>query len=1136
MQKALDGVSFNFRDNEFVAVLGASGSGKTTLLNIIGGLDRYDSGELIINSVSTKKYSDRDWDSYRNHTIGFVFQSYNLIPHQTILSNVELALTISGIDREERKKRAKDALDRVGLSEHIHKKPSQLSGGQMQRVAIARALVNDPEILLADEPTGALDSETGRQVMDLLKEVAYDRLVVMVTHNPELASEYATRTIKLSDGRIISDSDPYEVPENIANEAAHRSLGRASMSPVTALSLSFNNMKTKLARTLLVAFAGSIGIIGIALIMSLSNGVNNYIDSIEEDTLKEYPLTIDSNSFDLTSLIQTGRSSVREEKGKKRAEVTEAKAISNMFSMLGTNDLGSLKKYIENGKNDIIKHSRAIEYSYDIEPKIFRRHDNEYKQVNPDKTFTSIGFSYSGNSAYSKYMKSNVFFELPEHEDLYKKQYDIKAGRWPRKYNECIVALTPTGRVTDLALYAMGLNDPDKLDDMINKFESGKTIKDNGRENTFRYKDMLGIKFKLVQNSDCYTYDNTKNIWVDKSDNEEFMSSLAQRGEDLKIVGVVKPKKNVKFTMLMGDIYYDRGLSAHIINHSASSDIVRDQMKNPDKNVITGRKFGDKEADSLGDIFSVDENAFAKVFSFDADSLKNAMRLSPSNIDKQIDANSLAKSIPGVSEKDMQGVISSSMTSVSANSMQVIFRQLMAGYFKYAAANPSTDYMNITAAMREYLRSSEVRTIISRYVKAGIEAKVHSADVRSELNTLAGNIAGGLTDYISGLTNPDIGRLNDYKDDYIASQDYRDKLTAAESGIISKLSDFDINYDAMSDEIADGYVAYARANNKPDPSRFADSFGRYLKTAEADKIISSVASGMVNQNKLAKEMSRMINSYSKKMLTTAFAKIVSAISSAMQRQMESMGSKIQDSFKVDPNALAGAINMNMDPNEIKDMISSLISGGKESYYGNLSAMGYADNARPSAINIYAGSFEDKAKIKDVLDKYNKDMENSGKDEKVISYTDIVGALMSSVTDIIDAISYVLIAFVSISLVVSSIMIGVITYISVLERRKEIGILRAIGASKRNTAQVFNAETFIIGGLAGLMGVIISMLLLIPGNAVIHAVTNNNNITAVLPVSGGIILVVLSVALTLIGGQIPSRKAAKSDPVTALRTD
>ena len=547
VQKALDDVSLNLRDSEFVAVLGPSGSGKTTLLNIIGGLDRYDSGDLIINGISTKKYKDRDWDSYRNHTIGFVFQSYNLIPHQTVLSNVELALTISGISRTERRKRAKEALEKVGLGEQIHKKPSQMSGGQMQRVAIARALVNNPDILLADEPTGALDSETSVQVMELLKEVSKDRLVVMVTHNPELAYEYATRIVEVKDGKILSDSDPLEIDENIIEKPVHKNMGKSSMSFLTALSLSFQNLKTKKARTLLTSFAGSIGIIGIALILSISNGVSGYISAMEEDTLSEYPLQIQSTGFDLTAMM-VGMSASGD--NKKENDIGVTPVVSDMFSKMSTNDLASLKTYIEGNPENIEDYVHAIEYKYIVTPQIYREDNTGYRQINPDKSYEMMGMSSSYENSMTSGMSTNVFYELPSNSSLYEEQYEVKAGHWPQNYNECVLVLSSSGNISDRLEYTLGLRDNAEYENMISAFMSEKEIDIPENNDSFSYDDFIGMTFKVVNSADYYQYDTEYDIWKDKTGNEEYMKELISKGSDLKISGIVKQVEGTTAAML----------------------------------------------------------------------------------------------------------------------------------------------------------------------------------------------------------------------------------------------------------------------------------------------------------------------------------------------------------------------------------------------------------------------------------------------------------------------------------------------------------------------------------------------------------------------------------------------------------
>ena len=619
IQKALNHVSLNLRDNEFVSILGPSGSGKTTLLNIIGGLDRYDSGDLIINGISTKKYKDRDWDSYRNHTIGFVFQSYNLIPHQTILSNVELALTISGVSKAQRREKAIDALTKVGLGQQIHKKPNQLSGGQMQRVAIARALVNDPDILLADEPTGALDSETSIQVMDLLKEVAKDRLVVMVTHNPKLAKEYATRIVTLKDGVILDDTNPYHVESFVTQ---HRNMGKTSMSLLTSLSLSFNNLKTKKGRTFLTSFAGSIGIIGIALILSLSNGVNTYIQTIEEDTLSEYPLQITSTGIDMSSMLVDDN---QDKKQSSKNDIQVANMMTTMFSKIGSNDLESLKSYIQSNQKQLKNYSNAIEYTYNVTPQIYRYQDNTYRQVNPDKTFSSLGMgsSTSSNSMMSSMMSTDVFKSMPKNTNLFSGQYDMKAGHWPKKYNECVVVLTSSGKISDMMAYTLGLRDSSELDQMVQQFANEEDVDVTLKEDDYSYQDILNKTFKLVKSADYYEYDEQYHVYKDKSNDQTYMNQLVQNGEDLKIVGIVQPKDAQTATMLSTGIYYPSSLVQHIIEKSSTTQIVQDQLKNKNVNIFTGKAFEEKNSQfDLSSLFTIDQNKMQSAFKFNTQALQ----------------------------------------------------------------------------------------------------------------------------------------------------------------------------------------------------------------------------------------------------------------------------------------------------------------------------------------------------------------------------------------------------------------------------------------------------------------------------------------------------------------------------------
>lgn len=1027
-QIALDDLSLNLRDNEFVAILGPSGSGKTTLLNVIGGLDRYDSGDLVINGVTTKAYKDRDWDSYRNHTIGFVFQSYNLIPHQTILANVELALTIGGISREERRERARSALEKVGLGDQVHKKPNQLSGGQMQRVAIARALVNDPDILLADEPTGALDTETSIQVMNLLKEVANDRLVVMVTHNPELAEQYATRIVKLRDGKIVSDSDPYEVSEA---DADHRNMGKASMSFLTALSLSFNNLRTKKARTILVSFAGSIGIIGIALILSLSNGVNKYIESIEEETLSEYPLQITTTSFDMTSLMASRSDRFDNEEEQEDADVTELQIVSDMFSSVKKNDLASLKQHLDSPDSHILDYAKAVEYSYNITPLLYREDGDGIRRVHPDPTFESYGMNSDSYSMMG--MSMDIFTQLPEDESLYTSQYDIMAGRWPKAFNECVLILSRSGHISDFTLYTLGLKNASELDEMMKAFSEGKVIDvHESQTQYFDFEDFLGIEFKLINPSMCYTYDEEYKVWTDKTEDKDYMKKLVLASEPVTIVGVVSPSEDAKAAMLSMGVAYTPMLTMHVIDNARESEIVQSQLANRSVDVFSGKEFsalGEDSAFDLESIFSVDENAIGNIFSFDMNSIASGIDFGSSLINlldidfsDLIDLREMFSSLPGFTEDDLRVILGVVESAVDEEKLNSVARELASGFEGYIRANGIAGEEATRAAIGDYLATEGARAIIEN----GVSDAIHT--------------------------------------------------------------------DAFREGMGEGLNAIV---------------DRYTKA------ISSSISDLINK---------------------AMQRYMSEMESSLNGIMGQLVSNIGNAFRFDQSAMERAFQIKMTEKELQELMSSLMSTGVTSYESNLRKLGFANEEEPYAITIYPRDFESKENIVEVLDNYNERVKSEGDEDKVIRYTDIVGTLMSSVTDIINAISYVLIAFVAISLVVSSIMIGVITYISVLERKKEIGILRAIGASKRNISSVFNAETFIIGLLAGLFGVGISSLLLIPGNKLIHYLADSHEINAILPWQAAIVLVILSIILTLIGGIIPSKKAAKSDPVTALRTE
>ena len=1146
VQKALDGVSLNLRDNEFVAILGPSGSGKTTLLNIIGGLDRYDNGDLIINGVSTKRYKDRDWDSYRNHTIGFVFQSYNLIPHQTVLSNVELALTISGISGKERKQRALDALDKVGLREQAHKKPNQMSGGQMQRVAIARALVNDPDILLADEPTGALDTETSIQVMDLLKEVAKDRLVVMVTHNPELAEEYATRIVKLKDGKITADSDPFE-PEMKPDALApvHKNLGKASMSFLTALALSFNNLWTKKTRTILVAFAGSIGIIGIALILSLSNGINTYIDRIEAQTLSQYPLSIERSSVSFMSMMMVSTDTWEPAK---EGEVTEVPSVSQILSTVRTNDLIALKTYFDTEKPEIYDLTNGVEYSYGIEPQIFRYEKNgEFRQVNPNNDFSSMGLSSSSmfTSAYSM----NVFFEIPENEELYVNQYDIKTGRWPQNSKEAVLVLTPNGAVSDYIIYAFGLRDPKELDKMVRDFSNGIEVVSDQEYFTWHYEDFMGKTFKVTPAYKFYKYDEKQKVYTDMRNSDDYMRNLLKNSRDLKIVGIVQPKADQDIMMLGSGIYYGKDLVEELREEAENAAIVKAQLADREVNVLTGERFDEEESDfKMDNLFSIDEDAIREAFKFDEDKLKFDKDAfgDMSGIDF---SSALGSAMPSLSADQLKDLLKGVDFKVDTDALIKGMGSVMTDYMDYASDNPSTDYSKLPDAMAAFIGSSEGSAVLrQQLIKIINESGIADLD-QAVVNKALNAITDGFAEYAvaNGMDLTDQSRYSEYYQEYLQSSEGK-KILDEQSAMITKEITDKVKItpkqaQGVADALLDAYSKYATENNLPDPKALEGSLKEYMGTDRAKKLITSVITSSVNVDEIMNAVMKNVNNMTSKFAGQLAKGIEKAIGMVVERLASNMTKALQDTFSdfgsalsIDQDAFAKAFQFNMGEDEMQSFMSELMGGKASSAEGNLSAFGYCDREDLQSITIYPKDFESKDQITTIIKDYNKMVEDRGEEDKSIVYTDIVGALMKSVTKIINTISYVLIAFVAISLVVSSIMIGVITYISVLERRKEIGILRAMGASKRNVADVFNAETMITGFLAGLFGVGISLILLIPINSLIHKLAESNDVSAIMPWAAAIILVLLSVVLTLIGGLIPSKTASRQDPVTALRTE
>jgi len=1019
VQTALDGVSIAFRENEFVAILGASGSGKTTLLNIIGGLDQYDAGELEIEGRSTRKFRDRDWDTYRNNRVGFVFQSYNLIPHQTILANVELALTLSGVSRTERRRRAKEALDQVGLGEHQHKKPSQLSGGQMQRVAIARALINDPEIVLADEPTGALDTATADQIMALLTEIAADRLVIMVTHNPDLAEQYANRVVNLRDGQVISDTNPYEPDALAAAPAPVRKTRHTRMAFLTAIALSFSNLMTKKGRTAMTAFAGSIGIIGIAAILALANGVNSYIRSVEEDTLSVYPISIQSQGLDMTALLSASTEIMEDAESAEvdEGQVHEIQMLNRLFSSIGSNDLASLKKFLDDDA-PLAEYANTVNYSYAVTPQIFNPDtDGAVRQVNPDTTLSSLGLGPAPDSSdlMPAFMATNIFSELMADTSIIRGQYDVVAGEWPQDFDEAMVVLTPSSGISDFVLYTMGLRDPDQLDEMVGQVESGEPVTTPDDTKSFTYQELLDTSFKVVPAANFYKYDSEYGVWTDKRSDEEYLRELVDDGTNLRISGVVRPNPEATTSALNPGIYYTPKLTEHLIHAAADSDIVTEQLDDPETDVFTGRPFAQEQDEEdeldLSDFITVDEEAMAQAFSIDESQLN-------------LDFSGFQLGMPDI--------------NFDPNLL------------------PPLD-------LEELAQS--------------IEVDLDEEAVEEELTSF-------FEDYVAFAND--------------AGEDVFDPETTLPLFLESEAGQAHVEtFEDMAGEVQDSVS-----------TSLDQAFTNYLQ--QALEIYSSEISTQVTQV------------------------LERQISAAIQSSIDQLVQQIPHALNIDEAVILDAFDSKMDVDELSELLLAMALKDN-SLSSNMRQLGYADFADPAMIDIYPKSFDAKNQIISVLDDYNEDLKAAGDDDKVITYTDFVGALMSSVTDILNVITYVLIAFVSISLVVSSIMIGVITYVSVLERIKEIGILRAIGASKRDVRLVFNAETLIVGFIAGMLGIVATYLLTIPANAIVSARFDIEQV-AQLPVTAAVILVAISMTLTLLAGLIPSASGARKDPVAALRSE
>ncbi len=1047
---ALNGVNIAFRQNEFVAVLGPSGSGKTTLLNIVGGLDQYTDGDLVINGKSTKDFTDSDWDTYRNHSVGFVFQSYNLIPHQSVLSNVELALTLTGVKRSERRERARAALEKVGLGDQISKKPNQMSGGQMQRVAIARALVNNPDILLADEPTGALDSVTSLQIMELLKEVSRDRLVIMVTHNPDLAEQYANRIIKLKDGQVVDDTNPFSSEEE---KPSGKKAKKPSMSFLTALSLSLNNLMTKKARTFLTSFAGSIGIIGIALILALSSGVDAYINNVQEDTLTSYPVQIQAEQMDMSSLI-TGILNAKEASEHERDAVYANAVMYELANSMNSanivkNNLAGLKNYFEENNKTVIKHARAIQYLYDVPLNIYSKDsDGKYQKADIMEILESMSegssmggsFSSMGNMSqmFGGFSSFNTWGEMLSGingeaiSDVILDQYELVAGSWPSDKTHITLVLDKNNEITDITLHALGLKSTDKIISDMLAAQKGDIVEQEVAK--YSYEDILSRTMKLISATDYYVDSDNNGIWEDVSKNENSMDVIISSGLELKVTGIIRPKDDANVN---GNttLYYTHDLTEYLIERTNSSVIVKAQSKEENKNldIFTGLPF-------------VLENQIEITVEQAAKEMREHFKtLTPTE-----KADTYQKMLGFYKEEDLKKDVDALMANFPdrASLEEMIFERYSSstGVSKEDIEKFISEYSD--EELNDLVREQVEKMLISqRESKAKSEiAAIIAAPSESELNSFKAQITSRLADKNTKIM-------------YIVSE-YTKTISLPAQTIMAHLM-----------TLSDGEI---------------DAIVDTLATKTATELYNQYASSA--------------NSDSEKKLADAFDKYVSALS--------------------DEN-LAPMYDTCMPP-----------KASSSSLKDNLELLGVTDSQAPASIYIYTSTFAAKDSIKEMIEEYNL----SASEEDKIEYTDYVALIMSSVTTILDAITYVLIAFVSISLVVSSIMIGIITYISVLERTKEIGILRAMGASKKDVSRVFNAETLIIGFVAGLIGVLGTVLICIPVNAIVRAVTDIPELTAYLPLEGALVLMAISVVLTVIAGLFPARLAAKKDPAVALRSE
>lgn len=1225
-QVALDDVSVTFRDNEFVAILGASGSGKTTMLNVIGGLDHFDSGDLVIDGVSTAHYKDRDWDAYRNARVGFVFQSYNLIPHQSVVANVELALTLSGVSRGQRRRRALAALETVGLAEHSHKRPSQLSGGQMQRVAIARALINDPEIVLADEPTGALDSTTSVQVMDLLQEVARQRLVIMVTHNPELAHQYATRIVELADGRIISDSDPVvgELEDadgddggdaegagdgaagvagaalggdgvgdggakgagrgaaRAAREAAalnddtaqlpiisageqgdgsaaesngaaegdgvtegtgavvgrkegqHRASRRrtdrgakrrgrnknradagrpghkprrVSMGPLTALGLSFTNLMTKKGRTAMTSFAGSIGIIGIALVLALASGANNYIITTQERAMASYPLTVERVGMDLTGVLS---SSAAGEAAPNDGKIHTASQLSNVTASMKTNDLTSLQSYLKGNGGNINKYVRTIEYNYGINPRIYLPKSSKGPvQVNPDVTFAEGSTNFG---AFQSMTSTNIFKQLANDRSLYVNSYDVVSGRWPTAANELVVALDSNGRLPERLEYTLGLRDYGQLQNAMAKLRQNEGVKLKNTAAIWAPKQILGAKFKLVNVPDLYKYDAKYKVWSARDNDPAALKQIVAAGTDLKIVGIVKPTSSGggfgQSSVLSPGIYYTGALTQQVIAKAAASPIVKQQLADPKRNVFTGKTFEEEAKEhanpqiDLSSLITIDQDKLMAAFKFDPSSINTGLNnLDFSGID-------LSGAVGNV-QLDLSSLDLSQMPAIDLNGLDA----------------SKLDYSTL---QKQFPQLANID--LAKVVQAALANGAIKPGGSQALSNILTQVVGGFIPWYAQHGGDD----GDGGDGGSGTPGQADpaKVAAAvtkylQTEQVQKLLAPIFNGDTIIDRAKLTANLTQALGNDPAVQQIAENVSADLASQISSKVASALSSTVTTA--LSKAVGQLLQSSLNQLMTTLQTQLTAQVQNAMGQIMGNLSSAMQ----VDANKLKDAFKFNMKPEEIAALLTQLLNPNATTARANLLTLGYARADQPERIDIYPKSFADKDHVKSILANYNAKAKAAKQTSKVIVYSDLVGMLMSSITNIINIVTALLVAFVSISLVVSSIMIGIITFISVLERRKEIGILRSIGASKADIRRVFNAETLIVGALAGLLGVGVSVLVTIPANMYVADRFGVQDI-ATLPVAAGVILVVISMGLTFLAGLLPASKAAREDPVEALR--